>query len=541
MHRNYLNIIFYFTAYFSSIVVLLSQQQDDTKLQIDKINQVIKAASGSHVDNVESKRLVDAAIRGLLKELDPYSYYFTNEELEEISNRRAGSYYGVGFHSILLNDTLQIFSIAQNSPADIGGLTIGDKIIKINGSNVVGVDLKVIDSYFKGDKNEIMTFEILKTNSKLVKNLRLKKVKLPIQSVDASYIIDGTNIGYLAVNRFMNSTYYEVLDSLMMLNERGMQSLIIDLRGNPGGLVDQTYMVADEFIPEGEDIIITKGKDPKYNIRYKSSPNGKFENLPVVILIDSSTISAPEIFAGAIQDLDRGLVVGKTSYGKGVVQNPIKLSDGSELWLTVARYFTPSGRSIHKDTVKPKPIKNKRLEERIILKDGMGFSYNSEVAEAGHGDSIPTYYSKSGRPIRGGGGITPDYYVDENTFNDFSLKLVEHNLLIKAALDYLIINGDEIRSNYSDYNEFYKGFNLNDSVLNNLKQLTNARKIDWNDEKFNKDKDLIYLSIKSIIAGMIWSNNEKYRIFNSASNQLKKAVEIMPVAEKILKTDKVTE
>lgn len=541
MHRNYLNIIFYFTAYFSSIVVLLSQQQDDTKLQIDKINQVIKAASGSHVDNVESKRLVDAAIRGLLKELDPYSYYFTNEELEEISNRRAGSYYGVGFHSILLNDTLQIFSIAQNSPADIGGLTIGDKIIKINGSNVVGVDLKVIDSYFKGDKNEIMTFEILKTNSKIVKNLRLKKVKLPIQSVDASYIIDGTNIGYLAVNRFMNSTYYEVLDSLMMLNERGMQSLIIDLRGNPGGLVDQTYMVADEFIPEGEDIIITKGKDPKYNIRYKSSPNGKFENLPVVILIDSSTISAPEIFAGAIQDLDRGLVVGKTSYGKGVVQNPIKLSDGSELWLTVARYFTPSGRSIHKDTVKPKPIKNKRLEERIILKDGMGFSYNSEVAEAGHGDSIPTYYSKSGRPIRGGGGITPDYYVDENTFNDFSLKLVEHNLLIKAALDYLIINGDEIRANYSDYNEFYKGFNLNDSVLNNLKQLTNARKIDWNDEKFNKDKDLIYLSIKSIIAGMIWSNNEKYRIFNSASNQLKKAVEIMPVAEKILKTDKVTE
>lgn len=541
MHRNYLNIIFYFTAYFGSIVVLLSQQQDDTKLQIDKINQVIKAASGSHVDNVESKRLVDAAIRGLLKELDPYSYYFTNEELEEISNRRAGSYYGVGFHSILLNDTLQIFSIAQNSPADIGGLTIGDKIIKINGSNVVGVDLKVIDSYFKGDKNEIMTFEILKTNSKIVKNLRLKKVKLPIQSVDASYIIDGTNIGYLAVNRFMNSTYYEVLDSLMMLNERGMQSLIIDLRGNPGGLVDQTYMVADEFIPEGEDIIITKGKDPKYNIRYKSSPNGKFENLPVVILIDSSTISAPEIFAGAIQDLDRGLVVGKTSYGKGVVQNPIKLSDGSELWLTVARYFTPSGRSIHKDTVKPKPIKNKRLEERIILKDGMGFSYNSEVAEAGHEDSIPTYYSKSGRPIRGGGGITPDYYVDENTFNDFSLKLVEHNLLIKAALDYLIINGDEIRSNYSDYNEFYKGFNLNDSVLNNLKQLTNARKIDWNDEKFNKDKDLIYLSIKSIIAGMIWSNNEKYRIFNSASNQLKKAVEIMPVAEKILKTDKVTE
>ncbi|GAB1372125.1 S41 family peptidase [Candidatus Kapaibacterium sp.] len=520
---------------------MLSQQQDDTKLQIDKINQVIKAASGSHVDNVESKRLVDAAIRGLLKELDPYSYYFTNEELEEISNRRAGSYYGVGFHSILLNDTLQIFSIAQNSPADIGGLTIGDKIIKINGSNVVGVDLKVIDSYFKGDKNEIMTFEILKTNSKIVKNLRLKKVKLPIQSVDASYIIDGTNIGYLAVNRFMNSTYYEVLDSLMMLNERGMQSLIIDLRGNPGGLVDQTYMVADEFIPEGEDIIITKGKDPKYNIRYKSSPNGKFENLPVVILIDSSTISAPKFLQEQFRALDRGLVVGKTSYGKGVVQNPIKLSDGSELWLTVARYFTPSGRSIHKDTVKPKPIKNKRLEERIILKDGMGFSYNSEVAEAGHGDSIPTYYSKSGRPIRGGGGITPDYYVDENTFNDFSLKLVEHNLLIKAALDYLIINGDEIRSNYSDYNEFYKGFNLNDSVLNNLKQLTNARKIDWNDEKFNKDKDLIYLSIKSIIAGMIWSNNEKYRIFNSASNQLKKAVEIMPVAEKILKTDKVTE
>jgi carboxyl-terminal processing protease len=533
MHKRRINII---TLLLIAVIAASADlySADELKDQIDKINQVIRAASGTHIDNVESKKLVDAAIRGLLKELDPYSYYFTADELEDISNRRTGSYYGVGFNPVWINDTLQIISVASNSPADISGIKLGDKILRINGKKIIGQDKKSVEKMFKGDKNEIMTFDIFKAKEQELKSFRLKKVKLPLTSVDASYIVEGTKIGYIAVNRFMNSTYYEVLDSLMNLNERGMESLIIDFRGNPGGLIDQTYMVADEFIAEGDDIIITRGKDPKFNFRYKSSPSGKFEKLPVVVLVDSSTISAPEIFAGAIQDLDRGIIVGKTSYGKGVVQNPIKLSDGSELWLTVAKYFTPSGRNVHKDTV----IKNKptnRLEERIIIKDGMNFAYNAEVhAEAGN-DSVPIYASKSGRPIYGGGGITPDYYVEESSFSDFTQKLVDKNVLLKVALDYAVANGDSLLNHYGkDYPAFYHNFNFDASIDQNLMHFALTNNLEWDESKFKRDKDLIYVSVKSILAGMIWSNNEKYQIINTASSQLKKAIEIMPVAEKII-------
>lgn len=531
LNRIIVNIIVLASLIFSIDIY----SNDDLKNEIDKINQVIKAASGSHVDNVESKKLVDAAIRGLLKELDPYSYYFTAEELEDIANRRAGSYYGVGFNSLWFNDTLQVVNISGNSPAEFAGVEIGDKILRINGIRIIGKDKDEVEKMFKGDKNVPLSFDILKPLTNEIKNVRLRKVKLPLNSVDASYIVDGTNIGYIAINRFMNSTYYEVLDSLTTLSEMGMEKLIIDLRGNPGGLIDQTYMIADEFISDGEDIIITKGKDPQFNLRYKSSPSGKFERIPVVLLIDSATISAPEIFAGAIQDLDRGIIVGKTSFGKGVVQNPIQLSDGSELWLTVAKYFTPSGRSIHKDTLEKKSPNN-RIEDRFILKDGMIFSQSVDVMpEYGYNDSVPVYASKHGRPIYGGGGITPDYYVEESAFSDFSLQLINKNILVKAAIDFMLHKGDSLIEYYYDnYQEFYNKFEVDGKTLHNLKYYAEINKIDWEDDSYFRDEDLIKVSIKSIIAGLIWSNNEKYQIFNSKSNQFQKAVEVMPVAEKIL-------
>lgn len=514
---------------------LESYSNDELQEQIEKINQVIKAASGSHVDNVESAKLVDAAIRGLLKELDPYSYYFTAEELEDIANRRTGSYYGVGFNAIWINDTLQVVHIAPNSPAEISGVKIGDKILKINDKRVIGLEKAQVEKMFKGDKNLPISFDIFKPTLKEIKQIKLRKVKLPLNSVDASYMVDGTKIGYIAVNRFMNSTYYEMLDSLSMLTDQGMESLIIDLRGNPGGLIDQTYMLADEFISDGDDIIITKGKDPQYNIRYKSSPSGRFEKIPIVIMIDSSTISAPEIFAGAIQDLDRGVIVGKTSFGKGVVQNPIKLSDGSELWLTVAKYFTPSGRSIHKDTTEKKKPKS-RLEDRFVLKDGMIFSQSVEVMpEYGFSDSVPIYSSKYGRPIYGGGGITPDYYVEESAFTEFSKSLIDKNLMFKVAMDYILDNRDSLSNKFiADYNKFMDDFVVDDRIANNLRHLAAMNKIDWDQSAYNKDVDLIKITIKSLIAGMIWTNNEKYRIINTKSNQFQKAIEVIPVAEKIL-------
>jgi carboxyl-terminal processing protease len=354
--------IMYSKSFMATIIMLMligtvAHSNDKVQQQLEKLNKVIKTAQDNHLNRNETSILVDAAIRGILKELDPHSYYFTPKEMKEIEARRTGNFFGVGITFTIIKDTINILNVMRQGPAFSAGIDVGDKILKIDGESAIGITMEDVDNKLRGERNTYVTLELLKTNGKVQKDLNIVRSRIPVYSINSSYLIDDTQIGYIKISRFNATTHIELTDSLSILSQMGMTGLIIDLRGNPGGIVEQVYLVADEFIDENENVLITKGRDPE-------------------------TASAPEILAGAFQDLDRGLVLGQTSFGKGLVQKPYRLADGSEFWLTVAKYYTPSGRSIQKDYSNKETYGT--LKDRIVLKDGMNLGHTSELT-AEHG------------------------------------------------------------------------------------------------------------------------------------------------------------
>jgi len=308
------------------LIVLGSATLSNDKIQkqLNKLNEIIRTAQSQHLNEQETNVLVDAAIRGLLKELDPHSYYFTRDEIREIEVRRNGNFFGIGITFTLINDTVTILNVMREGPAFTSGLDVGDKILRIDGRAAKGMSIDSIDKKMRGERNTYITFDVMKATGKIIKDVNVVRTRIPFYSINSSYMLDGTNIAYIRISRFNSTTHIELTDSLSILSDMGMQGLIIDLRGNPGGIVEQVYHVADEFIEDNNDIFITRGRDPSYNETYKSTKSGNYEDLPLILLIDSETASAPEILAGAIQDLDRGIILGQTSFGKGLVQRPYK-------------------------------------------------------------------------------------------------------------------------------------------------------------------------------------------------------------------------
>ncbi len=534
MTEMYLNRLrkLYVTNSFVLLFVFVynSSAQDKLDEQIKKLNEVISTSYKNHYNSNDASELVDAAIKGIIKELDPHSYYFTKEALREIDERRTGSYMGVGFEYILINDTVTVFSMLANSPSKQSNMQIGDKIIKVDGKPVVGMSSKNFDNLLRGERGSNISFDVKRSKSSGLINLKMKRTRIPLYSVDAAYILEGTDIGYVSINRFMATTYLEMVDSLSVLVEKGMKKLILDLRGNSGGLLDQAYMVADEFIPDGQDIVFIKGRRPEFNENYKSTPSGTYEKIPLIVLIDAKTASAPEIVAGAIQDLDRGLVIGETSFGKGLVQKPYKLIDGSELWLTIAQYYTPSGRCIQKTYKNNKNYGT--LADRINLEEGLNVKHNLELVEF-TSDSVPVYRTSKGRPVLGGGGITPDYILNNDSLSQFTKNIFDKNIISKLAVIY-IINNKNISKGPITFDNYINSFKLDNDLVNELKTLAIAEKIEWDDNSFQQDVDSIKINLQATVAGILWSNNQRNLVLNKNSKYLKKALELFPVAENLL-------
>ncbi len=510
--------------------VSISNSQENFDEQIKKLNDVISTSYKSHYNPTNASELIDAAIKGMIKELDPHSYYFNKEALKSIDERRTGGYIGVGFNYFIYKDTIVVLSLDLGSPSSQSKMQIGDKIIKVNGKSVAGMNSKDFDKLLRGERGEPINFDVKRNITNESINIKMKKTRLPMNSVSASYMIQGTNIGYISINSFVATTYIDMIDSLSLLVENGMENLILDLRNNSGGLVDQAYMVADEFIYGGYNIVYTKGRRSEFNDIYRSTAGGTFENIKLIVLIDENTASAPEIIAGAIQDLDRGLIVGETSFGKGLVQRQYKLIDGSELWLTVSEYYTPSGRCIQKTYKNNKNYGT--LADRINLEEGMNVKHNLEVVEF-TSDSVPVYRTLKGRPVLGGGGITPDYIVKYDSLSQFTKDLIDKNIISKVAL-YYVAKNKNISKGPISFETFRNNFNLDDDMILKLKSYANDNNITWEDNSFILDSDTIKLNIQATIAGILWSNKEKGMILNQGSKYIKKAVELFPIVNKIL-------
>lgn len=494
---------------------------DDVYVQIMKLNDVLNLARKNYVDKIDTQTLVEAAIEGMLGVLDPHSVYIPAKAMERVNEDIRGSFEGIGIEFTIVNDTINVVSPIAGGPSEQLGIMAGDKIIKIDDQSAIGLKNEDVIKKLRGPKGTKVKVTILRPGVKEPLDFVITRDKISIYSVDVAVMV-SKDIGYISINRFSETTDREFKEAVKKLKGLGMKKLILDLRNNPGGLLSEAVKLADEFLPKGRLIVYTKGRLPEYNEEFYATSEGELENTPVIVLVNQGSASGSEIVAGAIQDWDRGLVVGDTTFGKGLVQRQFPLNDGSAIRLTTARYYTPSGRLIQK------PYEGKK------------YMLMAERSGAGK-DSVKTVYNTKilSRPVYGGGGIAPDLVVKMQTLTDLSVNIRRQNLFYIFISNFMDVNGNEIRNKYANnFENFKKNFLITNEILNDFKDFVISKGIKWDEEQYQQDHQYIKAILKAHIARFIWRNEGWYPIMLEVDEQFQKALEFMPQAEKLLASGK---
>jgi len=486
---------------------------------IQKLREVLTLVKKEYVDETKTEGLVEDAIAHLLGQLDPHSAYISAKDRISANEDLKGNFEGIGIEFNIFHDTLTVITTLSGGPSEAVGLRSGDKIIKVDDKVIASTKLTNLDvqRYLKGPKGSEVKIEVLRKNKKEPITFTIIRDKIPQFSVDASYMVDN-EIGYIKINRFSQTTYEEMMEAMVKLKKEGMKKLVLDLQGNPGGYMDQAISVADEFLPAGEKIVFTKGQETKYNENAMATEKGDFEKGDLIVLVNEGSASASEIVSGALQDNDRALVVGRRSFGKGLVQRPFDLNDGSEVRLTISRYYTPSGRSIQK------PYENSEDYDKDITKrykNGEFFTADSVKFN----DSLK-YKTLNGRTVYGGGGIMPDYFVPLDTtltsryFNELSYA----NVLREYAFNYGDQNGKALEQ--KGYKDYLQNFEVGDVMLNQVVELGKKNNIKPDLKDLNANKKLFQVYLKAEIARKVWGNSAFYPIFNETNEVLQQAIKL---------------
>ena len=401
----------------------------------NKLNNLLHIVDDQYVDTVNVNDLVEKALPQILSELDPHSVYISAKDVQIATDDLKGSFSGIGIEFTIRHDTLHVQQVIGNGPAERAGVIAGDKIVKVDDENFTGKTLtnEVAMHRLKGPKDTKVKLGVMRYGEKVVRNIVVTRGEIPTKSVTAAYMLDD-DTGYIRIKNFGENTYPELLIALAKLSQQNFQNLTIDLRGNTGGYLQSAVQIANEFLPKNRLIVYTQGrKSPRQDFR--SDGRGSYQQIPLVILIDEGSASASEILAGAIQDNDRGTIIGRRSFGKGLVQQPIEFNDRSMIRLTVARYYSPSGRCIQKPYTSGD---NKNYEEDILTRyeHGEFFSQDSIKHEG------KEYHTAIGRPVYGGGGITPDIFVAEDTTDvtSYYKQASMSGLIIQYAFEYTDAN-----------------------------------------------------------------------------------------------------
>jgi carboxyl-terminal processing protease len=486
---------------------------------MQKIQEVLRIVKNEYVDDVKTDVLVDDAIHHILAKLDPHSTYISAKDREEANEDLRGNYEGIGIEFGIFHDTLVVVSPLAGGPSEAVGLHPGDQIIKVDTTIIAGVKISNADvmRHLKGPKGTDVKIEVIRKNIRNPLFFTITRDKIPQFSVDASYMIDS-QIGYIKISRFAQTTFEEFQAALKKLKDKGMKKLIVDLQGNPGGYMNQAIDLADEFLPAGEKILTTKGKDRTFNKVEMSTGKGEFEKGDLIILVNEGSASASEILAGALQDNDRALIVGRRSFGKGLVQSPFDLSDGSELRLVISRYYTPSGRSIQKpygkETDYSKDMMRRYKHGEFFTADSVKFN-----------DSLK-FKTTSGRTVYGGGGIMPDYFVPLDTaMNSHYLnELYYSNSMQEYTFKYAEEHKPELEK--MGYDNFFSNFKVTDLMLSDLVAVGKRNKVTPDYKDLTKNKKAFQINAKAQIARKIWMSNGFYPIFNETNEVLQQAVKM---------------
>ena len=500
-----------------------SPAENDIVTQWQKLSQIYRYLSGWYVDDVDMKPLVESAIREMLAELDPHSAYLDIEQTEDARESLDGEFSGIGIEFNVLRDTVIVVNTIVGSPAEAVGIRANDRIVRIDRVNAVGMRQNDVPKHLRGPRGSAVEVDVVRRGEERPLSFRITRDNIPMNTVSASYMADNQT-GYIKIDRFGRTTFREFKDSFDQLKRDGAKSLILDLRGNSGGLMDAAIEIAGFFLPRESTIVTTEGRAIEPH-RYTAREGGDFTKGGVVVMIDESSASASEIVAGALQDWDRAIIIGRPSFGKGLVQRQIPMVDGSAVRLTVARYHTPSGRVIQR------PYENGHRDEYYAAHRKRIVAITDSVTT----DSTALAYKTKlhGRTVYGGGGIHPDELVatDTTTVPRYMVELVMRGVIREYVIQYLDAHRTELTSAYHDFESFNAGFAVTDSMFEELAALGEERNVARNDEELLESKQLISLQIKALTAQRLFSTTEFYRVVNADDNSggrwLTRAVEIL--------------
>jgi carboxyl-terminal processing protease len=440
----------------------------------------------------------------MLNELDPHSVYITAKEMQKVEEDFRGSFDGIGVEFDIVNDTVTVVSPIIGGPSEALGIQAGDKIVRINDTTAIKLTREMVPKKLRGPKGTVVKLHIKRAGEKELLVFDVTRDKIPINSVDASFMIDGTDVGYITINRFSSTTYDELMNAAERLRGEGMKRLLLDLRYNPGGFLDQAFRIADEIVPAGQKLVYTKGRRPEFDEDFWSTPGGALENIP--------------------------LVVGETSFGKGLVQRQYPLGDGSAFRLTISRYYTPSGRLIQRP-----------YDDKAKYYSGEGRDEGDEVDNINHTlddstKSRPKYKTVGGRTVYGGGGITPDYIVKQDTIGFLARKLRAKNAFWETADQIMKNRGKDIRATYgTDLKKFLRDFRVSDADIDIMKSIAATKEVEWKADEYKQDEEYLRLAVKALIGRAVFNNNGYTAVMLTSDKQAKKAIELFPEAKKIAK------
>ena len=492
--------------------------------QQQKLLMVENIVNNLYVDNVDEEKIVENAVRGILENLDPHSSYSTKEETTSSQETMQGSFSGIGIQFNMQKDTLYVVQTIAGGPSEKVGILPGDRFIAVDDSIIAGRKLKNTDimKRLRGPKGTKVNIKVKRGSNAELLEFRITRDDIPLNSIDAVYMADGKT-GYIRLSRFAATSYKEFKDAITKLKKQGMQQLILDLTDNGGGYMQIAAQIANEMLNRGNLIVYTQGrKRPRQNLNADGS--GTFRTQKVVVMINQFSASASEILSGAVQDWDRGVVVGRRSFGKGLVQREFLLPDSSSFRLTIARYYTPSGRNIQKPYVKGD---REDYDKDIIDRYNHG---ELQSADSIHfADSLKHTTLRLHRTVYGGGGIMPDVFVplDTTQYTDYHRRLVAKGIIPQFALRYVDKNRADLKAQYPDAQKFIKEFTVTDEMLNNLVDAGKAEKVDFDKSQFAKSKEMLRTFVKAAIANDLFSTGAYFQIVNEQNDIYKEALSII--------------
>ncbi|MCC7301013.1 MAG: S41 family peptidase [Bacteroidia bacterium] len=491
----------------------------------DKVNQVLKYVEREYVDSVNKDELVEQTIEEMLHNLDPHSHYIPASEFEEVAQQMEGNFEGIGIEFNVVRDTIRVVSVIAGGPSQKVGLQAGDQILKVNGENVAGVKIKNKDitGKLRGKKGTKVNITVKRFNRAKLLEFSITRDEIPLYSIDVSYMVKK-DIGYIKLNRFAETSYEEFMQAAEKLLGQGMKKLIFDLRDNGGGLLDVAIRICDEFLADKQVIVYTMGRNRKKDFKYATN-EGKLTETEVVILIDENSASASEIVAGAIQDNDRGIIVGRRSFGKGLVQRQTELSDGSALRLTTARYYTPTGRCIQKPYDDDYDAYRQEESDRFL---------NGELLNA---DSIRfpdslKFKTPKGKVVYGGGGIMPDLFVpiDTLTRTDYLNELFFKGLINQFSFDHTDKYREQLERDGIE--KFKIEFRVSEELLEELADFASKNDLKKDAGQLKRSAPLIRIYLKASIARNIWGADGFYPVYNTYDWVFLRALKLLDATER---------